>query len=403
LIRPAGRIAAPSALARTPVPASAAALVAALLAMFVAAAGCTGRAVAPPSTAGDGGPAVPGPVTLRAGPAVPADWSARVRADVASAVSDVAALLPGGWSRQVDTRLIATDAELRAEAGWSGSGGGPEGTVAAVAVLPIPAISSPFRPSSGPSAKPGATPSTTGGRLLVDLDVYRRLTIDGRRIVLRHELTHLATAAQTPAGMPVWLVEGFAEEVGHEGVVVCGGDFRPLAAGPGCPAGPTAPAAAGVPVAGRAAAGSPAALAAGRPALTVDRAAAELATETRAGQVPAQLPVDSAFDGSDGRLAQTYQEAWLACRLLAERLGLAGLAHFYRDVGATLTAPATASETSAGPGTATRAGQGTGAGALAEAAALRADTGLSWPAFVAAWRGYLVAVLGGPASGGAAH
>lgn len=404
MIRPAGRVAASSAPARTPIPALAVALVASLLATVVAAAGCAGRAVGPPP-AGASGPAAPGPVTLRAGPEVPADWAARVRAEVAAAVADVAALLPGGWSRQVDTRLVATDAELRAEAGWSGFGGGPVGTVAAVAVLPIPTTSSP----SGPSATPGAT----GGRLLVDLDVYRRLTIDGRRIVLRHELTHLATAAQTPAGMPVWLVEGFAEEVGHEGVVVCGGDFRPLAAGPRCPAGPTAPAVAGVSAAGSAVAASPAAPAAARPALTVDRAAAELAAETQSGRVPAQLPADSAFDGSDGRLAQTYQEAWLACRLLAERLGLAGLARFYRDVGAPRTAPAatpraagtpaTSPGTSAGGGTATRAGQGTGAGTLAESVALRADTGLSWPAFVAAWRAYLVAVLGGPAGGGAAH
>ncbi|WP_052710668.1 hypothetical protein [Pseudofrankia sp. DC12] len=285
-------------------------------------AGCAGRPAAP------AGPT--GPVTVRADADVPADWVARVRVDVASAVGGVAGVLPGSWARSVDVRLMASDDRLRAEAGWVK--GGPAGTVAAVAVLPLP--------SAGAASSSALTEGH--GRLVVDLDVYRRLTGDGRRIVLRHELTHLATAAETPAGMPVWLVEGFAEEVGHEGAA---------------------------------------------PGLTVDQAAAELAAEVRAGRVPTALPADAAFDGSDGRLAQTYQEAWLACRLLAERLGLAGLARFYRDVGARLAAPSR-SPVAAGA-----------AGDAAVADALRSEAALSWPAFVADWRAYLTAVLGSPARG----
>ncbi|MBL7551200.1 hypothetical protein I6A60_25525, partial [Frankia sp. AgB1.9] len=287
----------------------------ALAAALVLGAGCAGRPPGPAS------PTVPGGVvSVQAEADVPVDWVARLRADVASAVGDVAGPRPGSWARRVDVRLVASDVRLRAVAGWAV--GGPVGTVAAVAVLPVPGSSL----ASSSSSPPGEG----GGRLVVDLDVYRRLTADGRRIVLRHELTHLATAAETPAGMPVWLVEGFADEIGHEGVT----------------------------------------------GLPVDRAAAELAVEVRAGRVPTTLPADAAFDGSDGRLAQTYQEAWLACRLLAGRLGVAGLAHFYRDVGARL----------AGPLRATPAGNGAGDTASAVAAALRADAGMGWSAFVADWR-----------------
>ena len=43
------------------------------------------------------------------------------------------------------------------------------------------------------------------------------LTPVGRRIVLTHEITHLATAAVTADITPRWLVEGFAEYVANLG------------------------------------------------------------------------------------------------------------------------------------------------------------------------------------------
>lgn len=337
-------------------------VVAVLAAALALGAGCAGPPAVRPA------PSVPvGRVIVQADADVPADWAARVRTDVTSALGDVVGLLPGSWSRQVDTRLVASDDRLRAVAGWAADGGAPAGTVAAVAVLPVPAAT---------AASP--TPAGDGGRLVVDLDVYRRLTADGRRIVLRHELTHLATATETPAGMPVWLVEGFAEEVGHEGVVVCSARFPTLAAGPRCPSVPAGSAS----------------------GLTVDRAAGELAGELRAGQVPTALPADAAFDGSDGRLAQTYQEAWLACRLLAERLGLPGLARLYRDVGERLAAPAPAPPSTAGAGGSGLVGGLGDAGTAAVAAVLRDEAALSWSGFVAAWRAFLTTALAAPASDG---
>jgi hypothetical protein len=344
-------------------PVRAVATVAALVVTTTVAGACgrsPGQSAGAPAAPGG---AAAGVVEVHADAGVATDWAAVVRRDVAAALAPVAAVVPGAWTQRVDVTLVGSDDRLRAEAGWRATDGGPAGTVAAVAVLPIG------------GAGPAATGADPGGRLVVDLAVYQRLTTAGRRIVLRHELTHLATAADTPAGMPVWLVEGFAEEVGHEGVVACSAGFGPVPGGPGCPAGSAAA------------------------ALPVAAAAGELAAEVRAGAVPAGLPGDAAFDGADGRLAQTYQESWLACRLLAQRLGLPGLARYYRDVARRLGTPA-APARQTGAGAATGAGPTTGAGEVTgAAAALRAVTGLSWAEFVATWRAFLVTLLGVPAGG----
>ena len=52
-----------------------------------------------------------------------------------------------------------------------------------------------------------------------------------------------------------------------------------------------------------------------------------------AGTAPAQLPADSAFAAGQSGLPQAYEESWLACRYLAQRVGVAGLVRFYREVG----------------------------------------------------------------------
>jgi hypothetical protein len=279
-----------------------------------------------------------GVVAVQADPGLPAEAGGQVRAAVAEAITPVAALLPGSWAARVDVRLVASAARLAAEAGWTPASR-PDATVAAVAVLAVPART---------LAPAGA--AVTGARLVVDWADYQRLNGAGRRIVLRHELTHLATAGETPTAMPIWLVEGFAEEVGHEGVVACSATYSRLPGGPPCP---------------------PAS------ALSAPVAAGELATEVRAGHLPVAVPTDAAFAAADGRLAQTYQEAWLACRVLAARLGgLPGLARYYRDVATRLTTTATT-------------------GPAAAAAGLRTDTGLDWPGFVARWRAYLQTLLGG--------
>ncbi|GAA0932059.1 eCIS core domain-containing protein [Nonomuraea longicatena] len=119
------------------------------------------------------------------------------------------------------------------------------------------------------------------GRVIVVPETYGRLTPTGRDVVLAHELTHVAAGTD---GLPPWLYEGFADYVAYRDA-----------------------------------------------GLAVPEAAAELAEEVRAGRLPENLPEPADFAPGAPRLAQSYQEAWLACRLIAHAYGEATLVRLYRD------------------------------------------------------------------------
>jgi len=123
-----------------------------------------------------------------------------------------------------------------------------------------------------------------GARIVLNPGNLARLDAAGRRLVIGHELTHIASRGVTSDQMPTWLIEGMADYVGNLD--------------------------SGLPVAG---------------------IAAELAAEVRAGKVPSALPSSADFSGG-GRLPQAYEKSWLACRLIADRAGSGGLVRFYRVV-----------------------------------------------------------------------
>ncbi|MFB9624636.1 hypothetical protein [Nonomuraea helvata] len=123
-----------------------------------------------------------------------------------------------------------------------------------------------------------------GGRVIVVPELFAELNSTGKDVVLAHELTHVAAGTDH---LPVWLYEGFADYVSYRDS-----------------------------------------------GLPVRTAAAELAAEVRSGRLPGELPGSAAFaaDGRDPvRLARAYQEAWLACRFLADRFGEGTLVRLYRD------------------------------------------------------------------------
>src|SRR4029077_20228361 len=62
---------------------------------------------------------------------------------------------------------------------------------------------------------PGS-PNPVGGRIAINPHNWPTLSSLGHRIVLTHELTHVATRADTNACMPTWLVEGFADYVAYQ-------------------------------------------------------------------------------------------------------------------------------------------------------------------------------------------
>jgi hypothetical protein len=225
---------------------------------------------------------------------------------LAAAIPRVSAVWGPRWPRRVVAEVPATQREL-------GEITGDTGDLSSFAAL-----------SSAEVSSAAGHPAPVGDRVSINPRTWSSLDALGRRVVLTHELTHVATRADTGTETPRWLQEGFADYVGFLGTAV--------------------------------------------PTTVVAR---ELATDVRAGRVPARLPTNHQFAGSSPDLAQAYQQGWLACRLIATRAGQATLVRFYREVG-TATTP----------------------GEVSVSRALHRLLGLSTARFTALWRASLRAQLG---------
>jgi hypothetical protein len=128
-------------------------------------------------------------------------------------------------------------------------------------------------------------PSPVGDRITLNPATCPTLSALGEQVVLRHELTHVATESATGTQTPTWLSEGFADYVGFSVDV------------------------------------------------STSLAGAELESAIAAGHLPSRLPGDRGFRGSAKALAIHYEAAWFACRTIAQRFGQAALVRFYRAVG----------------------------------------------------------------------
>jgi hypothetical protein len=133
------------------------------------------------------------------------------------------------------------------------------------------------------SADGSLTPDTPV-RVFVNPVVFGRLKQRGAQVVMSHETTHVATDA-TFASVPTWLLEGFADFVALDH--------------------------AGVPV---------------------DLAAGQILARIRKDGLPDGLPSSRDLDPTANGLGATYEEAWLACRFLAQEYGARELVRFYRTV-----------------------------------------------------------------------
>ena len=211
--------------------------------------------------------------TLVLGPPSAGSALLKLAGIVDAAVPAVTAVWGGGWSQRVAVIVPSSTAEFDALTGT----GSTVSDLSAVAVTDgIDTVSQ----------------QPYGQRLVLAPAALAHLSTVGEGIVLRHEITHLATAADTSATTPRWLVEGFADYVAN--------------------------------------------LTSGQ---RVGTAASELRTAVRAGSVPAALPGEADFARTGVALARAYEQSWLACRLIAARAGQDGLVRFYRSVG-TSDAPA---------------------------------------------------------------
>ena len=202
---------------------------------------------------------------------------------VASLTAAAVPRVTAGWGQWRERVVVLVPDDARELAGLLGSSGDLS-RIAAVATAELRGGDGEYDPA--------------GDRVLVNPDTFGDLGAIARRVVLTHEVTHVATRRASGPAVPGWLAEGFADLVGYTGVDL--------------------------------------------PATVT---AADLAAEVRAGGTPAALPADADFEGSSPRLSQAYQGAWLAVRLLDERHGRQALLRFYRAVGARRgVPPATAVE-----------------------------------------------------------
>ena len=129
--------------------------------------------------------------------------------------------------------------------------------------------------------------------VFVNPDVTEGLRPAGAQVVMSHELVHVATQAVRRPVEP-WLLEGFADYVALRDTQL--------------------------------------------PDRTLLSSAIEAA---RRDGVPSSLPTAADFDTRGSDLQARYEEAWLACRIVAERLGEQGLVDLY-DAAAGGRPPATA-------------------------------------------------------------
>ena len=172
-----------------------------------------------------------------------------------------------------------------------------------------------------------------GDRVVINPRAFTALQPIGRRVVISHELTHVAARSSTTSPVPIWLTEGMADYVGYSGLD-----------------------------------------------LSRQRVASDLLASVRAGKGPTALPTDRDFDPTRTTIAPSYSESWLAVSRLVDLYGQAKVVAFYRVVA---SAPST-DGVAPGPD-------------AAAASAFPHSFGVTEARFVIGWRHYLstLAHLGG--------
>ncbi|MEU4743472.1 hypothetical protein AB0G02_23830 [Actinosynnema sp. NPDC023658] len=187
--------------------------------------------------------------------------AARVLAELDGAVTAVTEVWGQAWSRQVAVVVPASADEMVALVGPGFATGAIAGVAVADRVDPT-------------------THTARGQRVVLNPDSAGVLSPLSLRVLLRHEITHIAARGETVDGAPMWVLEGFADYVGYRR-----SDVPPAKAAP------------------------------------------LLAAQVRQG-LPTALPSDADFRG--GAMELAYQQAWSLNLYLASSLGEPGLVGLYR-------------------------------------------------------------------------
>ncbi len=137
--------------------------------------------------------------------------------------------------------------------------------------------------TSGELQRGGRVPPGVADRVLLNPVAFADFSALGRRVVLTHEFTHVATRASAIVAPPLWVEEGFADYVGYL-----------------------------------------------RSGLSPSVVAADLVAQVRSGRSPARLPDEDSFDPTNGEIAPAYASSWLAMELMARDGGTRRVVDFYR-------------------------------------------------------------------------
>jgi hypothetical protein len=121
--------------------------------------------------------------------------------------------------------------------------------------------------------------------VFINPDVYDDLEPVGGQVVITHEATHLATGAPLTSGVPLWLLEGFADYVALHAVD-----------------------------------------------LPITTTAGQIIQQVRTDGAPDHLPGQPEFDQADAHLGAAYESAWVACLVLADAGGQDALVRLYEAV-----------------------------------------------------------------------
>ncbi len=124
-----------------------------------------------------------------------------------------------------------------------------------------------------------------GDRVVINPKAFTALQHNGRRVVITHEVTHVATRSATTRPVPIWLSEGMADYIGYSGLD-----------------------------------------------LPRTRVASDLLTLVRQGKGPKALPTETDFDPARAKIAPSYSASWLAVSRLVDIYGQAKVISFYRAI-----------------------------------------------------------------------
>lgn len=221
-------------------------------------------------------------VVAAAGAPVPAQ---RTAGEADEAAARVDAVWGTDWPRVTLVQVPGTLPDMAALLGRTGTDG--LGQLAAVTTGERRTSGAGATEAAATAPATGAVGDTAGAAsgdlVVVNAAAFAGLTPTGRRAVLTHELTHVATRTAVRAPPPVWVDEGFADYVAYLHT----------------------------------------------PLTTRDVAADVLASPARVAAL-SDLPPDSAFDPAAGDVGPAYAEAWLAMRFVDREGGTPMVVDFYR-------------------------------------------------------------------------